>query len=137
MTGGCSRATTWAATANYSCGACLGIWIPGAALHRALSARGVGELRAAAVARPDGPPCPDCAASCGTLVAEGVTLDTCPRCRGVWLDYGEAVKLRPWFPDGSAVVAADAGRGATKAEKAAGGAAVVIGVADLLTALLG
>ncbi|MFN0067166.1 MAG: zf-TFIIB domain-containing protein [Limisphaerales bacterium] len=120
----------------YSCEACRGLWIPGASLHRALSARGVGELRAAAVARPGGPPCPDCATACGALVAEGCTLDTCPRCRGFWLDFGEVPKLRPWFPDDSAVVAADAGRRPTEAQKAAGKASVVIVVADLLTAIL-
>jgi Zn-finger nucleic acid-binding protein len=120
----------------YSCEGCRGIWIPGASLHRALSARGVGELRAAAVAKAGGVRCPDCASACGTLVAEGVTLDVCPRCRGVWLDFGEAPKLRPWFPDDSAVVAADVGRHPTKAGKAAGTASVVVGVADLLAALL-
>jgi hypothetical protein len=38
----------------YSCEGCRGLWIPGASLHRALSARGVGELRAAAVAHAGG-----------------------------------------------------------------------------------
>ncbi|MFN0069715.1 MAG: zf-TFIIB domain-containing protein [Limisphaerales bacterium] len=120
----------------YSCEACRGLWIPGASLHRALSARGTGELRVAAVARTGGVLCPDCAAACGTLVAEGCTVDTCPRCRGVWLDFGEVSKLRLWFPDDSAVVAADAGRRPTEAQKTEAGASVVIVVADLMMAIL-
>ncbi|MBF0144927.1 MAG: zf-TFIIB domain-containing protein [Magnetococcales bacterium] len=37
--------------------------------------------------------CPNCEVGMLVVQREGVELDTCPRCRGVWLDRGELDKL--------------------------------------------
>ncbi len=92
----------------YSCEQCHGFWIPGAALHRVLSESSIVELRAVPRASPSEVPCPDCRAAADALMVEECRLDLCPRCHGVWLDPGEAHRLRRLFPEGSAVVMADA-----------------------------
>ncbi|MBF0109217.1 MAG: zf-TFIIB domain-containing protein [Magnetococcales bacterium] len=37
--------------------------------------------------------CPNCEVAMLVVQRSGVELDTCPRCRGVWLDRGELDKL--------------------------------------------
>lgn len=37
--------------------------------------------------------CPNCEVGMVVVQRSGVELDTCPRCRGVWLDRGELDKL--------------------------------------------
>lgn len=37
--------------------------------------------------------CPACGAELRTVVRQGVEIDRCPACRGVWLDRGELEKL--------------------------------------------
>jgi uncharacterized protein len=37
--------------------------------------------------------CPNCDASMRELKRNGVALDICPKCRGVWLDRGELETL--------------------------------------------
>ncbi|MEA2524191.1 MAG: uncharacterized protein QOF73_1418 [Thermomicrobiales bacterium] len=37
--------------------------------------------------------CPACGAELQTLERQGVEIDRCPSCRGVWLDRGELEKL--------------------------------------------
>jgi uncharacterized protein len=37
--------------------------------------------------------CPVCSGQMREMVREGVTIDTCTQCRGVWLDRGELEKL--------------------------------------------
>lgn len=37
--------------------------------------------------------CPICAVALNVLHREGIEIDTCPRCRGVWLDRGELDKI--------------------------------------------
>ena len=38
-------------------------------------------------------PCPHCAESLVMSERQGVEIDFCPRCRGVWLDRGELDKI--------------------------------------------
>jgi Zn-finger nucleic acid-binding protein len=37
--------------------------------------------------------CPVCATAMTEIEKAGVTVDTCPKCRGVWLDRGELEKI--------------------------------------------
>jgi Zn-finger nucleic acid-binding protein len=37
--------------------------------------------------------CPACGAELHTVVRQGVEIDRCPACHGVWLDRGELEKL--------------------------------------------
>lgn len=37
--------------------------------------------------------CPVCSTAMTEVDKAGVTIDTCPKCRGVWLDRGELEKL--------------------------------------------
>lgn len=37
--------------------------------------------------------CPVCSTGMTEVEKAGVTIDTCPKCRGVWLDRGELEKL--------------------------------------------
>lgn len=43
--------------------------------------------------------CPSCTAGLNTVIRNGVEIDICPRCRGVWLDRGELEKLLREAPD--------------------------------------
>jgi Zn-finger nucleic acid-binding protein len=45
--------------------------------------------------------CPRCSETLEATVRDGVEIDHCPRCRGVWLDRGELDKLIGRF-DGTA-----------------------------------
>ncbi|MCS7058509.1 MAG: zf-TFIIB domain-containing protein [Meiothermus sp.] len=37
--------------------------------------------------------CPNCESGMNEVVRNGVHIDVCPKCRGVWLDGGELEKL--------------------------------------------
>jgi Zn-finger nucleic acid-binding protein len=117
----------------YSCERCNGFWIPGTVLDRALSERGIQDLRAIRGAGPGDVTCPDCRAACEAIGIEGCDLDRCARCHGVWLDAGEVGKLKRLFPERSAVVAAEEGR-LTDAELAP--IAIVDSVVQLLALLI-
>lgn len=75
--------------------------------------------------------CPDCHAECEALVIEGCRLDSCVLCHGVWLDSGEARRVQRLFPEGSAVVDADANRVSKETQEALGALSVVDLVANL------
>jgi Zn-finger nucleic acid-binding protein len=94
----------------YSCEQCGGGWISGPALHRVLSESGVAAVRAVPASGVTSLVCPDCSARLAILVVAGCTLDVCQRCRGVWLDAGEAQRVSQLFPPDSALVDADRAR---------------------------
>lgn len=94
----------------FSCERCNGFWIPGKSLHRVLSEKGITELQIVPRGERSELRCPDCMTDCESLLMEGCRLDTCPKCHGVWLDSGEALRARRIFPEQSAVVIADAER---------------------------
>jgi Zn-finger nucleic acid-binding protein len=116
----------------YSCERCNGDWIPGAMLERALSARGVQELRAIPSSGRSKLNCPDCQTILATLIVDGCTLDSCERCRGIWLDAGEALRVRRLFPEDSAVVDADAELAGRPANKGWAAVPLVDCVANLI-----
>lgn len=120
----------------YSCEQCHGFWIPGASLHRVLSARGITDLRGVPRSGPSEMPCPDCHAHCDSLVIEGCRLDHCPSCHGVWLDSGEVRQVRRLFPDGSAVVMADESRPSKETQQALLAYSLVDGLGNLLLLIL-
>jgi Zn-finger nucleic acid-binding protein len=120
----------------YSCQRCGGYWIPGAILHRVLSARGVEELRALPSAGRSELQCPDGLGDCESVVIEGSTLDWCGVCHGIWLDRGEVTKVRRLFPDGSAVVDADESVVSPRTRKLVGAAAILEFVAQVLLAAI-
>jgi Zn-finger nucleic acid-binding protein len=37
--------------------------------------------------------CPVCQASCKEVIKDGILIDICTQCKGVWLDRGELEKL--------------------------------------------
>lgn len=89
----------------HACATCHGLWFTEAALRRAPGA-GVespfaGHARPRAAAKTKGTPvrraCPDCA---GTELkarkVEGVEVDVCPGCHGVWVDAGELDAVLRW-----------------------------------------
>ena len=43
--------------------------------------------------------CPVCQGAMREVAHQGVTIDTCTRCRGVWLDRGELEKIAAAIPD--------------------------------------
>jgi len=43
--------------------------------------------------------CPSCEVSLLMTVRQGIELDFCPACRGIWLDRGELEKLIDRSPD--------------------------------------
>jgi Zn-finger nucleic acid-binding protein len=46
--------------------------------------------------------CPVCKGTMREMNKQGVTIDVCTQCRGVWLDRGELEKLAGMFPGGDA-----------------------------------
>ena len=94
----------------HSCESCNGIWISGAAMHRVLSEDGLNALRTISRDSEGELKCCDCETNCDVLWVEGCKIDLCGRCGGLWLDAGEAERLRHLFPRNSAVVIADESR---------------------------
>lgn len=119
----------------YSCERCGGCWIPGASLHRVLSAQGVEEFRAVPVTGKGDVDCPECHAPSQAVVIEECRLDHCGTCHGVWLDPGEVTRVRRLFPEGSAVVDADANRPPNGGNTTWGAWSVVDVVGNLLLLL--
>lgn len=119
----------------YSCERCGGFWIPGASLHRVLSAQGVGELQSVPTTGKGDVDCPDCHAACEAVVIEGCRLDVCPSCHGVWMDSGEVRRVKRLFPGGSAVVDADASQISKETDGALGALSVVDLVGNLFLLL--
>lgn len=120
----------------YSCETCHGFWIPGATLHRVLTARGIPALRAAPRSGPSDTRCPDCLVDGESLLIDGCKLDQCPKCRGVWLDSGEARRVRQLFPEGSAVVLADERLPSKETQHALVGCSLVDAVGNVLLLIL-
>ncbi|THD35076.1 MAG: recombination protein RecR [Sphingomonas sp.] len=60
--------------------------------------------------RTTGMPCPTCKVDLLLSERQGIEIDYCPKCRGVWLDRGELDKII----ERSAVEDAERGRGAPR-----------------------
>lgn len=94
----------------YSCERCGGCWIPGSLLHRVLSARGVKDLSSITSMGKSVIHCPDCHTQCDIVTVKDCRLDSCSKCRGVWLDAGEVLHVRSLFPEDSPIVDAEKSR---------------------------
>lgn len=71
----------------WRCERCDGLWLPGAVVERVVGASP--RWPAAAQTRPTPLPCPDGHGALRAVDADGIELDLCPACHGVWLDRGE------------------------------------------------
>lgn len=88
-----------------ACPDCEGCWLDGGELDALVAGPGksAGELLATARAELDrehgatttGSMCPRCQKDkLGRMVLHGVTLDRCPKCKGLWFDAGELDKVK-------------------------------------------
>lgn len=81
--------------AGYTCPSCDGQWLPGrwvAALKHQWPGLDADRVLMALRERSVGPTHLRCPSGCGVLSAtfvQGVELDWCPQCQGVWFDAGE------------------------------------------------
>lgn len=120
----CPRDQQWLASNEvggwhyYSCERCAGLWIPGVVLTRALSERGFETLDLSHVTGEPGIVCPACHTASQVRRVHGCALDFCPRCRGLWLDKGEAEKVRAMFPENSSILLAERSSGPADANLA-------------------
>lgn len=77
-----------------SCGACGGIHLRSGTVQAALEANGIDLAKTRNVySLPAPPACPSCAAGMKGLVLNGVEVDLCESCHGIWLDKGELEKV--------------------------------------------
>ena len=60
------------------------------------------------------------------MTVHGCRLDTCTKCRGVWLDAGEVIHVRSLFPEDSPIVDAEQSRIAGKKIAKTGAAMSVV-----------
>lgn len=73
---------------NY-CSSCKGLWLPGDIVPSLLSSSANGRIRN--LQHTTGSPL-SCPGQCATLLEmriNGIVMDVCPSCGGVWLDRGE------------------------------------------------
>jgi uncharacterized protein len=89
----------------HQCGACAGLWVDAAELRR-LAGQGERHLHAAVRGAQRGDAtvlaqaprgCPGCGGTLRCYTVEGVELDVCPACHGLWLDAGELEAVRVWY----------------------------------------
>ncbi len=90
-----------------SCARCAGVWLDPGELRKLVGA-GAGALDAALVPEvtpPDattpGRLCPDCLCRLEKhkyLYDSSIVLDSCPMCRGVWVEDGELQQIDVWTP---------------------------------------
>lgn len=73
-----------------TCHACTGVWLDAGEMRRVTHDEELERLATTAAARA-APTimCPRCGGQCLATDVEGVALDTCGDCRGVWLDRNE------------------------------------------------
>lgn len=82
------------------CPKCEGVWLRRADLASAIRSyaadHGVALKTIALLegpARPNGLRCPECSSSLQSIALRGVDVETCPACRGVFLDRGESESI--------------------------------------------
>lgn len=113
----------------YSCAQCSGVWIPGAELDKALRPGCVDLFRNPPSPVASAIQCATCGESCLSFKHRDCALDVCSKCHGVWLDPGEASRIKDQFPERSDLVRADEERTRAKGEPGDS-------TSDLLTVLL-
>jgi Zn-finger nucleic acid-binding protein len=87
-----------------ACPSCDGLWVSAAARRvrpEAIEARVPAAARRVRARAPGGSatggPCPACGARLAGRRVEGIVLDACAACGGVWLDAGEFDAVRVWL----------------------------------------
>ncbi|WP_419531979.1 zf-TFIIB domain-containing protein [Haloferula sp.] len=103
------------------CSQCHGIFLPGLFLDRVLTASGSRGFQIPEAHQPTSRSCPDCSESMVSFEISSITLDSCPECRGVWLDAGEALALSKHFAPASEVIRAEMERTDPKSDSAVDG----------------
>lgn len=73
------------------CPSCKGAWFDATEIKRVTRDNELAALaeRVSKYADPSPFPCPRCGAACVANHVDEVEVDTCTKCRGVWLDAGE------------------------------------------------
>ncbi len=136
----CPRDATLLATNDvagmryHTCATCGGFWIPGFTLEHHLNKDAFPVLFGSDQAPAVPLRCPACHHACVALRCKDCEIDVCNRCRSIWLDAGEILKLTHLFPKDApyALEAADA------QAKPDNGFAVTFGfqgLADIVSAL--
>lgn len=82
----------------HTCATCGGFWIPGFTLEHHLNKAAFPVLFGWDQAQPVPLRCPACHHACFALRCKDCEIDVCNRCRSVWLDAGELVKLTHLLP---------------------------------------
>lgn len=77
--------------ATWKCGTCDGLWLPGAVVSRVVGRAPHWPVRADTAAT--ALPCPDDGSLLRAVDADGIELDLCPTCHGLWLDRGELADI--------------------------------------------
>lgn len=73
-----------------TCGRCSGVWLDAGELARVAHDEEMEQLvRASVDAVPSAFACPRCAGVCRAAKLEGVEMDSCAACGGIWVDAGE------------------------------------------------
>ena len=95
----------------YSCEKCVGRWIPGEAIDRAMTKRGFHNLPAFTSPVSTVILCPCCKAACRIIKIEKCEVDVCEKCHGIWIDRDEVLRLESLFPQDSSIIDAEQSRG--------------------------
>ena len=82
------------------CPKCLGIWFDNNELDKLSGGKALEGMIFTARILGKELKCPACGVDMQYMTVEGVTIDHCPKCEGVWLDDGELKKLRLSAPEG-------------------------------------
>jgi Zn-finger nucleic acid-binding protein len=116
----------------YSCPKCMGCWIPGSALRKAMRPEAARDI-IGKLSRPVSTtlPCPNGDSQLMRVTARSCEIDVCPACHSVWLDHLEAVAIADCFREPSAIVEAD--RSQNFDRPVSTGALVLEGIGTILT----
>lgn len=81
----------------YSCGTCQGAWIPFNVIREVTRSVALTKVYPTKLnSTPSGIPCPRDGEDLREHTAQGVRIDQCPKCNGIWLDEGELQQLRDY-----------------------------------------
>lgn len=78
-------------TLTWRCDRCEGLWLPGAVVQRVVGSNPHWPARDAT--EPTALRCPDDGKGLRAVDADGIELDWCAHCRGLWLDRGELARI--------------------------------------------
>lgn len=73
----------------YCCSCCKGLWLPGDVVPSLLSSSVIGRIRNLQHTKGSPLSCPRQCAALLEMRINGIVMDVCSSCNGVWLDRGE------------------------------------------------